>query len=172
MYLFGYRAFMINCDRPNKLDINDVSHESVDKAYKIYKREISDNPEITFNHLPVKVTKQLDYNLKEQTFEHIVSRDMKARLYDLNRLDKIPWISYIIKCCNTNCPNCVVINDRKNDYIIWCKNENYIIVLERRTDKITCKEYFYLKTAYPVIYKDKLMQLQKKEKKQNENGRN
>lgn len=172
MCLFGHQVFMVNCDRPSKLDINDVRAESVNEAYKVYKKEISDNPSLTFRNLPVKVSKQLDYNLKEQTFEHIVSRDMKARLYDSNRLNKIPWISHILSCCNTNCTNYVVLNDRKKEYVIWCKNENYVIVLEQRTDKITRRDYFYLKTVYPVIYPDKLKQLQKKEKKQNENGRN
>lgn len=163
---------MIDCDRPSKLDINDVRTESVDRAYIIYKKEISNNTSLTFRSLPVKVSKQLDYNLKEQTFEHIVSRNMEARLYDSNRLNKIPWISHILLRCNTNCPNYVVINDRKKDYIIWCKNENFVIVLEQRMDKNTRRDYFYLKTAYPVIYPDKLKQLQKKEKMQNENGRN
>ncbi len=76
-------------------------------------------------------------------------------------------------CCN-NCSNYSIINDknRKNDYVIWCKNKNYIIVLELRKDKKTNNNYYYLKTAYPVTKKDKLSQLRKKEQKQNENGRN
>ena len=64
------------------------------------------------------------------------------------------------------------INDRGKEYCLWCKKEKYLIILELRTDKKTNKPFYYLKTAYPIIYCDKLKQMQKKEKKQNENGKN
>ena len=86
---------MEKCNLPSKLDLNDVSKDSIDKAYNVYLKEIGNNDRLTFKGLPVKVTKTLDYNLRQQTFEHIISRDMKARLYDPNRLNKIPWIKHI-----------------------------------------------------------------------------
>lgn len=164
---------MEKCNLPSKLDLNDVSKDSIDKAYNVYLKEIGNNDTLTFKGLPVKVTKTLDYNLRQQTFEHIISRDMKARLYDPNRLNKIPWIKHIISYCNNeNCGNYSFINDRGKEYCLWCKKENYLIILELRTDKKTNKPFYYLKTAYPIIYGDKLKQMQKKEKKQNENGKN
>lgn len=164
---------MEKCNLPEKLEIVDVSSKSIDQAYKIYMSEIGNNDNLEFKGLPIKVTKTLDYNLRQQTFEHIVSRDMKARLYDANRANKIPWIKYILtNCMKTNCDKYTVINDRKNEFCIWCKKENFLIVLELRVDKKTNKPFYYLKTAYPIIYKDKLYQMQKKEKKQNENDKN
>ena len=91
---------MEKCNLPSKLDLNDVSKDSIDKAYNVYLKEIGNNDRLTFKGLPVKVTKTLDYNLRQQTFEHIISRDMKARLYDPNRLNKIPWIKHILSYCN------------------------------------------------------------------------
>lgn len=164
---------MEKCNLLSKLDLNDVSKDSIDKAYNVYLKEIGNNDRLTFKGLPVKVTKTLDYNLRQQTFEHIISRDMKARLYDPNRLNKIPWIKHIISYCNNeNCSNYSFINDRGKEYCLWCKKENYLIILELRKDKKTNKPFYYLKTAYPIIYCDKLKQMQKKEKKQNENGKN
>ena len=90
---------MEKCNLPSKLDLNDVSKDSINKAYNIYLKEIGNNDALTFKGLPVKVTKTLDYNFRQQTFEHIISRDMKVRLYDPNRLNKIPWIKHIISYC-------------------------------------------------------------------------
>ena len=164
---------MEKCNLPPKLELNDVSKDSIDKAYNVYLKEIGNNDTLTFKGLPIKVTKTLDYNLRQQTFEHIISRDMKARLYDPNRLNKIPWIKHILSYCNNeNCSNYAFINDRGKEYCLWCKKENYLIILELRNDKKTNKPFYYLKTAYPIIYSDKLKQMQKKEKKQNENGKN
>ena len=64
-----------------KLDLNDVSKDSIDKAYNVYLKEIGNNDRLTFKGLPVKVTKTLDYNLRQQTFEHIISRDTNSKQY-------------------------------------------------------------------------------------------
>ena len=173
IYSYGLRGIinMKECNLPEKIYIKDVNNNSIEKAQQIYLKELGNNDELFFKGLPVKVTRTLDYNLRQQTFEHIISRDMKARLYDLNRMDKIPWIKHMLCCCEkSNCKNYSFINDRGKEYCIWCKKENYLIILELRIDPKTKRPFYYLKTAYPIIYKDKLKQMYKKE--QNENGKN
>ncbi len=71
---------MTKCNLPLELDIKDVGQQSVDKAYEIYKETISNNKSLNFKGIPIKVSKNLDYNLKDQTFEHLVFNDMKVRL--------------------------------------------------------------------------------------------
>ena len=145
---------MEKCNLPSKLDLNDVSKDSIDKAYNVYLKEIGNNDTLTFKGLPVKVTKTLDYNLRQQTFEHIISRDMKARLYDPNRLNKIPWIKHIISYCNNeNCSNYSFINDRGKEYCLWCKKENYLIINEKEQFKLMVQLDHYEIKKYKDIKK-------------------
>ena len=43
MFLYGLRGFMTKCSRPDQLDVKDLKNESIEKAYKVYIDEISNN---------------------------------------------------------------------------------------------------------------------------------
>ena len=68
----------------------------------------------------------------------------------------------IIFCdCLTNKSEDITIYRDRKDICIWCKKLNYLIVLTERENG------YLLQTAYPIIYKNKLREV---EKKANENG--
>ena len=73
----------------------------------------------------------------------------------------VPLIEKIFNnCCDKECDNIRIYKDKK-DICIWCKKINYLIIITKR------KNGYLLQTAYPIIYKHKIKEI---EKKANENG--
>lgn len=102
------------------------------------------------------------HNNKELGFEHIVSMKIKGlRVYEPNRTLYVPLIKVILsECSNNKCNQISIYKDHK-DICVWCKKHKYLIVLTPR------KDGYLLNTAYPVIYSNKIKEI---EKKANENG--
>ena len=121
------------------------------------------NSNITFRGKSVWYKREMDlHNNKELGFEHIVSmKNNGYRIYEKNRMLYVPLIKRILSnCSNVRCNNIVIYRDGK-DICIWCRENKYLIVLNER------KNGYLLNTAYPVIYENKIKEI---ERKANENG--
>ena len=102
------------------------------------------------------------HNNRELGFEHIVSMKQKGlRIYEPNRTLYVPLIKIILSECSKNKCNSISIYRDYKDVCVWCREHKYLIVLTPR------KDGYLLNTAYPVIYSNKIREI---EKKANENG--
>lgn len=155
---------MNNCKYENELlDINDDINILINNAYDYYKNFSLKN-DIYFNNKKVFFKTELDvHTMKELGFEHIISmkNNIGLRTYEKNRMIYIPLIKIIFHNCLSDKCNSITIYKDKGDICIWCKKLNYLIVLSER------KKGYLLQTAYPIIYKNKLHDV---ERKANENG--
>lgn len=143
-------------------DDNSVTREYLDELYPIYYKEIA-NGNLKFKGKPVNVFTELNYELKHQTFEHITTKGNTDRTYNLERCKRILWIRDILSNVCKDCQNYEIIKEvkgKKERYVIWCVQEDYVIVLEKRKDE------FFLITAYCVIYDTKRNELKRKAEKQ------
>lgn len=155
---------MSNCNsEQNKLDISKDINTLIDESYNYYK-ELSTKENIYFNNKIILFKRELDvHTMKELGFEHIISMkdNIGLRIYEKNRMIYLPIIEPILRDCLSNkCEDLVTYKDKK-DICIWCKRLNYLIVLAER------EKGYLLQTAYPIIYKNKLREV---ERKANENG--
>lgn len=146
-----------------KLDINKDTNTLINESYDYYK-SLSSEEDIYFNNKIMLFKKEIDvHTMKELGFEHIISmkNNIGLRTYEKNRMIYLPIIKIIFcDCLPKKCENLAIYRDKK-DICIWCKKLNYLIVLAER------EKGYLLQTAYPIIYKNKLREV---EKKANENG--
>ncbi|KGG81062.1 hypothetical protein Y919_02505 [Caloranaerobacter azorensis H53214] len=126
--------------------------------YELYLEDFFYN-KVYYKGMPVKTFTNLNYNGKQQSFEHITTKGSKDRIYNVLRCERIKWIKKIIESLCNGCDNIATWQEKhKNKYriIIWCQKTDFVIVLERR------KNEYYLITAYCVIYENKRKDLRKK----------
>jgi len=125
--------------------------------YPIYEQKIA-SVDLWFHGKPVYLFRELNYNLQQQSFEHLTTKGNNDRLYNLKRCERLVWIHDILQGICDGCTDFRVFRDpkwrsRKHmrcvRYIIWCVKEDYVIVLEDRQDKVM------LITAYCVLYTSK-----------------
>jgi len=137
--------------------------EYLDILYVEYLSEFINNS--TYHReLKVKTFTQLEYNMKQATFNHLTTKGSKNRLYNEKRCQKYKWIKPMIE---GNCGACMSFryfpdldwNKKWKRFIIWCDKYDFVIILEKRDN---C---YMLITAYCVIYDDKRIQLERKYQK-------
>lgn len=146
-----------------KLDINKDTNTLINESYDYYKA-LSSEEDIYFNNKIILFKNEIDvHTMKELGFEHIISmkNNIGLRIYEKNRMIYLPMIKIIFCDCLTNKSEDITIYRDRKDICIWCKKLNYLIVLTERENG------YLLQTAYPIIYKNKLREV---EKKANENG--
>jgi hypothetical protein len=120
--------------------------------YTLYLEEFFYNT-VFYKGLPIKTFTNLDYNGKQETFNHITTKGSKDRVYNTMRCERYKWIKAMIE--GTTCNNCYdlaiweEVKKKKKRTLIWCRKTNFVIVLEKR------KNEYYLITAYCVIYSNK-----------------
>jgi len=144
------------CPRmPDLIKIDEFDNDwnkYLDYLYSLYLNDFFYNT-VYFNGLQVKTFTQLQYNCKQETFNHITTQGSNDRLYNLLRCERYNWIKTIIegKICYV-CDEIAIWEERrkKKQYtLIWCRSTNFLIVLKKR------KECYYLTTAYCVTYPNK-----------------
>lgn len=139
----------------NTLEQNNNNHAFfTNTSYEIYKNDFCENT-VIFNGLPIKTNTTLNHNLQQIGFEHITTKDIQQgnikdlRTYNNSRIERVPWIKYLIEH-SCDCENYRCFKNYRNNRertIIWCVKERYVIILEKRTDS------YFLITAYCLIYK-------------------
>lgn len=136
--------------------------EYLNTLYPIYEQKIA-SANLKFRGKPVCLFRELNYNLQQQSFEHLTTKGNNDRLYNLKRCERLTWIHDILQGICDGCSNYRVFRDskwkpRKSTrcvrYIIWCVKEDYVIILEDRQDKVM------LITAYCVLYTSKRKDLE------------
>lgn len=162
MFLGGNQEVNSNCIYKN-LILNDRKELNVllKESYDSFCNCMSSN--VTFRGKKVWYKTEMDlHNNRELGFEHLVSMKKSGlRIYEKNRTLYVPLIKEILsRCSNNHCGNISIYRDGK-DICVWCRDNRYLIVLNER------KNGYLLNTAYPVIYSNKLYEV---EKKANENG--
>ncbi|MCG8527160.1 MAG: hypothetical protein MI748_12320 [Opitutales bacterium] len=142
----------------------DGSWESYcDHLYQIFFDSLIRNQQ-QFNGKRVSVQRRPDHDGKHFGFWHMISKgqDEEERIPDLQRCERISWISWMIRHVD-RCDEVRVLRQRrkgKSSYVIWHVNEDYMIVLHDR------RGYYLLKTAY-TIRPHKRMSLNKEWEDQN-----
>lgn len=148
-----------------KLDANKKIHQLIDEAYQIFKSYL-DGKNLNFENEQVDFkTEKNIFTFREQSFEHLISKQINkphVRIYDKNRIVHIPYIETILnQCCNESCENLKIFRDDK--YIcVWCEMIDFLIVLSKRE-----KKGYLLLTAYPITYPNKRKTLKKTYMKNN-----
>lgn len=128
---------------------NNNWDQYLDYIYDLYIEDFFNNT-LFYKGLPVKTFTNLEYNGKQETFNHITTKGSRDRLYNSLRCERYKWIKTMLE--GETCENCEsmaiwpVKKGKKHRTLIWCRKTNFLIVLEKR------KNAFYLITAYCVIY--------------------
>ncbi len=152
----------MNCHKIPKL----IELDSYNGDYSLYENAVYNAYQTTygslqfsFNGLPIHQKKMPLYKGKPCTFWHIIStgNDEANRIPDLRRYERICWPGFILSHCLEYCNNLLVWETRRKSKIrtiLWCKDINYVVVLDKR------KDFYLFWTAYPVSYKRKEYTLQ------------
>lgn len=142
-----------------KLNNNETWNEYLDKLYAIYLNDFFHN-DISFEGKIVKTFTQLEYNMKQQSFNHITTKGSNNRLYNEKRCQRIKWIKPLIE---GSCKSCKYyrrfpdfMGNNKKRVILWCEHCNFIVILEER------KSNYVLISAYCIVYDKKRRELEKK----------
>ena len=141
-----------------------VLAEYLHELYPIYQSKIAGGS-FTFHGKPIHVFTELNYNLQQQSFEHLTTKGSNDRLYNLARCERIVWIKDILSNLCADCddyrlfPDTTWKSGKAKRYIIWCVKEDYVIILEERQKNVL------LITAYCVIYPHKRSFLESEYKK-------
>ena len=152
---------------------NEALSEYHDRAYKIFKNTLMDDPKMKFKNIPVQVRELPCEDNKVQGFFHVISeidKKLKIRMYKDERVKYIPFISKMIldyqKCYSCIEPNCSKIKIWSAPYLgkvlrtkIYFEKYDYIVILEKR------KNYYQLITAYVVDRIDRKRDLLKEYEK-------
>lgn len=155
------------CDKMPELVVmgnyNNDWNKYLDALYIIYLEDFCNSP---FLHkgLPLKTFTQLEYNMKQESFNHVTTKGDNNRLYNEERCKKLRWIKPILAGDCAECPTFRCFpdldwNKKWKRFIVWCVGFDFIVIVEQR------KDCFFLITAYCLIYKDKKEQLEKKYQK-------
>lgn len=156
---------MDTCDRlPSLIKFEDYNGEweAYENAlYDVFKTTFIDNTQY-FRSKPIGIFTETMYHGKEKTFWHVISEgdDEYNRTPNIRRCERIVWIDTIIKLLT--CKSCSSIykwrykhSNRKYRYKLWCKETNFIVILEERA------KCFMLITAYVVTYNHAITKLEK-----------
>lgn len=150
----------VKLSAPAEKSLNESFDEYLQRIYEnVYMKFIAGMSH-KFKGKPIKVFTELNCKLQHQSYEHLTTKGVHERLYNESRIARIAWINEILGDLCDGCENLAIFKDTpkkgRNRFIIWCRKENYVIVLEER------KQEFYLITAYCVIYDNKIKELDRK----------
>lgn len=126
------------------------SHAYLEALYKIFRRDFIDN-EVLYCGKRVDIIHEKYFDGKERSFWHLISEggsDAERDVYS-KRSSYIPYAKALIVDDDIQCPDYriwIKYHDKtkKKRHYIWCKRDNYLVILEDR------KDCFKLITAYPV----------------------
>lgn len=144
---------MANCKRlPARLEYSLFAYdwkEYKEGLYRIFQRDFIKGT-VIFNGKNVDIIHEKYFEGKERSFWHIISEggtDVN-RIPDINRCASIPWIKPIIEddgnCSSYRLWTKYHDKTKKNRCYIWCKDINYMVILEDRVS------HYKLITAYNV----------------------
>lgn len=149
-------------------EFNQDWNSYLEYLYILYIEEFFNNT-VFYKGLPIKTFTNLDYNGKQETFNHITTKGSKDRVYNTMRCERYKWIKAMIEgiTCNDCCDLAIweEVKKKKKRTLIWCRKTNFVIVLEKR------KHEYYLITAYCVIYPNKERDLRDSYNKYNTKNR-
>ncbi|MDR1027095.1 MAG: hypothetical protein LBL46_01625 [Rickettsiales bacterium] len=138
------------------INLNDYADEESRLYDEVYIGMLK-NGRMRFLGVPVRLRHAPQDKLgRDYTFRHLISEDSKYgiayceddRTPDIRRCERLHWIPFIIaNAVDKSFVRCWENTRKKNgverrNVVLWIKNENYLIVLEKRD------RYFLLKTAY------------------------
>jgi len=148
----------------SKSDFNNDYNLFLSAAYTVYKKVFIDN-NITFKGAPIQTNRAINCDLRYIGFEHVTTKDTGGyhkdyRTYNEKRIERVPWLKHLITGaeCSGVCDGYRVFSEIKHNkvqFLIWCVDEDYLIVLEDRNT------YYFLITAYCILYDQKREQLEK-----------
>lgn len=142
-------------------DCDNDWNKYLDLLYREYLKDFSDENLIHKGNR-VKTLTELDYTMRQQTFNHITTKGSFDRLYNKQRCERLKWIRPIIE---GNCDECATfyyfpdLNWKKGKsrrYMLWCVDYDFVVILEQRND------VFFLITAYCIVYENKRKDLKNK----------
>jgi hypothetical protein len=131
-------------------DYNGNWNEYLEGIYSIFRNDFIDNT-VLWNSKPVRIFLEKQYQEKERSFWHIISKgkDDSNREPDLRRCERISWVKELLMECTEECEDLLIwikyhAKSKKNRTYIWCKEVNYMVVIEER------KANYQLITAFVV----------------------
>lgn len=163
MFLDGNQEVNNECEyRSTILDSSKDTNTLIKESYAAFCNCMTSDLQFNGQKVLYKTEKDL-HTMKELGFQHIVSikNNLGIRIYEPNRMLYVPLIKEILSNCIKNSCNHISIYKDYKDICVWCRKNKYLIVLTPR------KDGYLLNTAYPVIYTNKINEI---EKKANENG--
>ncbi|MDP8258923.1 MAG: hypothetical protein P9L90_05835 [Candidatus Aadella gelida] len=143
---------------PDKVDYyNDFGSNwtsFVNHLYEIFKTDIRDNSNFTFEGKKILYDKAFGQNSKENGFWHLVTRkDDKTgqRDPDFLRAEKLPWGRPIIE----NCSDLEVLNWKnkrgsKIKIYLWLKNFDYVVILKEHKRDCVLLTAYHIDQLYMV----------------------
>ncbi len=142
------------------LDTYNGNYFEYEAAVYSQYEETYENKKFYYNGKPIYQKKIPLFKQKSCTFWHIISSGNKEdnRTPDLRRYERIRWPGFILEHCISKCNNILVWENKrggKTRTLLWCKDINYLVVLDKR------KGYYLFWTAYPLTYKNMERKLQK-----------
>ncbi|OQB54107.1 MAG: hypothetical protein BWX97_00083 [Firmicutes bacterium ADurb.Bin146] len=146
---------------PQLISLNSFANwkEFYNYIYKLYLDDFFNNT-VYFDNKPIKTFTDLNYDLKQESFEHITTKGSNDRLYNESRSQRILWVKAILesKICRV-CKDYAIWPEKDRNkirYVIWCKTVDFVVIIEQRDN------YYQLISAYCVIYPNKRDDLEKK----------
>jgi len=125
-------------------------NEYLEAIYNIFKNDFIDNT-VLWNSKPVRIFWEKQFQGKERSFWHIISKgkDDLNREPDLRRCERVSWVRELLMECTEECENLLIwtkyhVKSKRNRVYIWCREVNYIVVIEER------KINYHLITAFVV----------------------
>jgi len=143
-------------------DFHEDRENCVKELYRFYLDEIV-NANLTFLGNPISFQFRPPKNGMHFGFYHLITEggpSEEDREINFKRCQRISWIPHILKNyqdfskikCWEN------IRGSSKHIVLWLHQHNYSVILAQR------KEYFLLKTAYPIENKHRIRKLDKESK--------
>lgn len=158
---------------PDLLDLIYMSeYQRHQSLLRIFRRDIEDNPGLSFRGKIIRPIKTINGESAMQTlFHHLTTRieesvdekHDKKRVFEMDRSQRLHWILYHIEEKKPENIEVFSYTDRiggndKNRTYIYDKTEKYVIILEVQRSG---RDY-YLLTAYYLNEKQGIKQIEKK----------
>ncbi len=143
-----------------ELDNFDGNYEKYEEAVYLSYKTTFEGQEFFWGNKRIAHKKHPMYKEKPGTFWHIISNgeDEANRIPDLRRYERVAWPAHILGYCVHYCDKILTwknIRKGKTRILIWCKEIEYLVVLDER------KDFCIFWTAYPVTYRHTKEKLQK-----------
>ena len=133
-------------------DLLDLSHlnktERKQSLYRIFKRDIEDNPDLCFRGRKINPVKGSEPDM-EILYKHlttvIIDKKTRKREYEPRRSERLHWIRHYIE--EKKKDNVLVFSVKEKEGIrtyIFDKDEKYVVILEPYQNR----QEYYLITAY------------------------